>query len=150
MKDRKEKKLTKREIALQNLQKANEAKKAKKNQPKTAEEWGARSRARLERIIERAEKELTKADTMEGVDLAKLTNALKVCHQAHRAMKDEGDSSQFDFRTASEAHLHTEKTTNSLVAIVKRLPPGGKRWVREILLKPLAKATGEELSSQSN
>ena len=80
-----EKKINKREIALQNLQKANEAKKAKKGMPKH-EGWATRSRARLERIIEKAERELTKSDTMEGVDVAKLTNALKVCHQAHRAI----------------------------------------------------------------
>jgi hypothetical protein len=150
MKDRKEKKLSKREIALQNLQKANEAKKARKNQPKTAEEWGARSRTRLERIIERAEKELTKSNTMEGVDIAKLTNALKVCHQAHRTLKDQSNGSQLHYRTSSEAKEHLEKTIGILVATIKRLPPGGKMWARETLLVPLAEAMGETLLSSSN
>jgi hypothetical protein len=110
---------------------------------------GARSRTRLERIIEKAEKELTKSDTMDGVDMAKLTSTLKVCHQAHRALKGEGGS-QINFRTAAEAHDHLEKTINGLVASVKRMPPGGKRWVRETVLRPLAKAVGQELSSKNN
>lgn len=149
MKDRKEKKLSKREVALKNLKMANEARRMQKGRPKTEDDWGARSRARLEKIIEKAERELTKSDTMDGVDLAKLTSTLKVCHQAHRALKGEG-SSQLHFRTAAEAHDHLEKTINSLVATVKRMPPGGKRWVKETVLQPLAKAVDQELSSQSN
>jgi hypothetical protein len=134
-----------REVALKNLKKANEARRTRQSQLKS-DDWQARSRARLERIIERAERELTKSNTMDGVDLAKLTNALKVCHQAHRAMKDGGDE-QFHFRTAAEAHEHLDKTINSLIGTVKRLSPGGKRWVRETMLNPLAKAIGEPLEA---
>jgi hypothetical protein len=132
-----------RETALRNLKKANEARRKGKQQ-KAPDDWEARSRVRLERIIEKTERELTKSDTMDGVDVAKLTNALKVCHQAHRAMKDGGDD-QIHFRTAAEAHEHLDKTVSSLIGAVERMAPGGKRWVRETMLYPLAKATGDTL-----
>jgi hypothetical protein len=80
-----------RETALRNLKKANEARRKGKRQ-KAPDDWETRSRVRLERIIEKAERELNNSDTMDGVDVAKLTNVLKVCHRAHRAMKDGGDA----------------------------------------------------------
>lgn len=139
-------KANKREIALQNLQKANEARRSRQNQL-NSKDWEARSRVRLERIIERAERELTKSDTMDGVDVTKLTNALKVCHQAHRALKDGGDGALCHFRTASEAHEYLHTTIGAIVGLVKRMPPGGKRWVTETMLQPLAKAAGASLNS---
>ena len=72
MNKRNEKKLTRREIALQNLEKANEAKKQKIAQPKGPDNWETRSQTRLERIMEKAEKALAKANNMDGADISKL------------------------------------------------------------------------------
>ena len=101
---RKIKKTNKREIALKNLEKANEVRKAQRSQL-NSEDWETRSRTRLERIIEKTEKLLTREKTLEGADPAKLTNALKVCHQAYRTLKEESDSADVHVRTPDEAQV---------------------------------------------
>jgi hypothetical protein len=125
MSKRTKKKTNMREVALKNLQKANEAKKAKRSQL-NSEDWETRSRARLESIIEKTEKLLTREKTLEGADPAKLTNALKVCHQAYRSLKEEDDSFKIHVRTPAEAQAETDNTLAALGQMFRKLPPASK------------------------
>jgi hypothetical protein len=103
-----------------------------------------------------SEEKLPKAPMMDGVDLAKLTSTLKVCHQDHRALKDEGDGSQFHFRTAAEAHDHLERTINGLVATVKRLPPrpskrsAGRKKKKLRRISPMRQCSSRQLKGSPN
>lgn len=146
MTERNEKKLTRREAALQNLEKANEAKRAKRNQL-NSDDWEVRSRTRLERIMEKAEKALAKTNNTDGADISKLANTLKVCHQAHRSLQSEPGEAGSYIRTRAEGQEYLQKTINGLVSSVKRMPPGSKRWVVETMLKPVAKAAGVSIAS---
>jgi hypothetical protein len=125
MSKRTKKKTNMREVALKHLQKANKAKKAKRSQL-NSEDWETRSRARLESIIEKTEKLLTREKTLEGADPAKLTNALKVCHQAYRSLKEEDDSFKIHVRTPAEAQAETDNTLAALGQMFRKLPPASK------------------------
>ena len=150
MNKRNEKKLTRREIALQNLEKANEAKKQKIAQPKGPDNWETRSQTRLERIMEKAEKALAKANNMDGADISKLANTLKICHQAHRTLQAGREDNVPQIRTRAEGQEYLQKIVNGLVSQITRMPPITKRMMVEKMVKPVAEAAGVTIAENSH
>ena len=149
MNKRNEKKLTRREIALQNLKKANEAKRSRRSQLKS-DNWEVRSQTRLERIMEKAEKALAKANNMDGADISKLANTLKICHQAHRTLQAGREDNVPQIRTRAEGQEYLQKIVNGLVSQITRMPPITKRMMVEKMVKPVAEAAGVTIAENSH
>lgn len=131
----------KRETALRNLQKAQEARRGYKK-PKSGEAWAASSAARLEKIIERTEKELAKATTTEGADLTKLANALNVCHKAHRQLT--GDKERKPMPTThAELTEYVDTLMKSIVGILKQSPPQFRAKIGGMFAKIIPRGVGK-------
>jgi hypothetical protein len=132
-----EKKRTKREIALANLEKAIAVKRGEiPPKPKT-NNWKDQSRHRLEKIIEHAEKELSNGETLENADPMKLATTLKVCHSQLRALREETEGGPA-IRTHAEAQAQINASTAEFFGLLKKLPPGAKRHFRETLERCLS------------
>jgi hypothetical protein len=133
----KQRKRTKREIALANLEKAMAVKRGEiPPKPKTSN-WNGQSRHRLERIIEQAEKQLSNGETLENADPMKLATTLKVCHSQLRALREETEGGPV-VRTAAEAQAQIDASTAELFGLLKKLSPGAQRHFREMLGEALS------------
>jgi paraquat-inducible protein B len=130
-KEPQEMKRTKREIALANLEKANAVKRGEiPAKPKTNNRTD-QSLQRLDRIIERVEKQLSDGDVLEKADTMKLATALKVCHNQRRVLREETEGEPV-IRTHAEAQAKINEELAALCAALKKLPPGAKRHLTEM------------------
>jgi cell fate (sporulation/competence/biofilm development) regulator YmcA (YheA/YmcA/DUF963 family) len=140
-----EKKRTKREIALANLEKANAVKRGEiPAKPKT-NNWKDQSRHRLEKIIEHAEKELSNGETLENADPMKLATTLKVCHSQLRALREETEGAPV-IRTHAEAQAQVSDNFAILCGALKKLPPGAQKRIREMLDESFQKTRSSDLN----
>jgi hypothetical protein len=124
----------KKEAALENLKLANKARQAKQSNSKPTG-FEDKSRLRLEKIIEKTEKELVRACSDGKVDPAKLTQILKVSHQNHRQVRGEEEAPHV--RTSEDAQRETDNILNALYQLFRKLPPASKAEFRKSWMKIL-------------